>query len=1385
MQAPRSAPVAPIVSSRLIENYLDVALIDQSKEIVVFEVDGQPELFTIGSDGGVSLVRLASSGSGSYDVVDTHLWATQIAGGLDPQGNRVVFGVQNGAVFFTSSSDGVTWSPLEQLGDSRYAANVVRVFYRAFPEDQLYSLGVQVAMTTPTGQGPFSWVHLNRWLGDAAQNEWIGYVITELDAQVALTRNGGQSSLTALITQQLAFFTTSVMSPLLYDDHNGGGPMDIALWRPQYPWPFQSMGDYTQTNYEAPSGTMVGLASLDGPTQMPLLTSPQSSNPYQQIYLDKGSNAYMDGSVWWPNAPAGYTPLGGVANGADNSSGWLPPAGDVVAVLRSDFTVAASFGSLIWQNNVKSGMTAVSLWQISPPSDGGGQAMNAFWAEPDHASAPSGSVFVPRSAQGSAAAFITAADQTSFSSPSIQGAFSVVSSAATDSKDAQPLGLPPLAILQRDGNVYTLDQAQASWAMIPPPSSGTSFSEVAVAVTAEQDTLLVAALATTGELFLAEQPLGGFGTSPPVWAGVAADVAQLAMSKDASGAPQLFLVTTPGDLRRVWRLGKGSDWQVETLTVKSPGKVREIRSYGTEISILDSGGVAKPMAKARLWASGAVDAVVNGRAVRLDPEAGAEVIADPSGRLVIDVIAEDLATVSLKLHTELMEEDERLEIQPNAQVKERLATITAAQLADAKAGGEPLFADKTSEDLDHLSCSLNHVAGLAVDPAPPPPARPAFVRPSPNRHVWLDRGVGRGAGRFRDEIPAERLRAAPGFVITRLPGERLTCETLSPRQARELRERMEREAVQIAPDSFLSHLPWGQLWAAVRSGVVRLSHFVVDSGWLVIRTAANAVYKFELKVYQQVFDVLQEIFAWVKAEVRKVIDWLAQLFNWGDILRTRTVLRHTLDQAFPFLEALVTKLEDRIDREVRGIERRLEDFFDSLAPLLGQQSLGESLAAAPPVQAASSADDHNILCNALMAHAARAQFPSRASAAAPAELSLWDDLLGEVEGKLSKIDLGAGFTRSLEALRGIFKDPADLPSLGMAALLGAAQGVARLFLEIARVSLSVALAAVKALLETMRQVLNATIEIPVLGPLYRRLTGADLSLIDLFSLLLALPATVTFKLLHQDAAPFPDEESVDAVRGAFTASWLASLLDGWLDVDLEEGARRVATQKLPAALAGYRVLIPWVGGAAILVRTALAAAVDASIPKEFAPAGPTVWKIGPPVTAVSAGLVAMELLLQFFQMPWWFIEDFSSPKASYDRVTWATFGWVGPAANLLGFTVSWLLRRADQTPAETMRTLSNATVVLTIAIGAVSLGWNIGGFILFWDDLSGVDRAFRLLEPLGNIADFLRLTSWGPNLIYTIPGLVAADVLLGLATAELFFESAQKAISGQTSPPSE
>jgi hypothetical protein len=62
---------------------------------------------------------------------------------------------------------------------------------------------------------------------------------------------------------------------------------------------------------------------------------------------------------------------------------------------------------------------------------------------------------------------------------------------------------------------------------------------------------------------------------------------------------------------------------------------------------------------------------------------------------------------------------------------------------------------------------------------------------------------------------------------------------------------------------------------------------------------------------------------------------------------------------------------------------------------------------------------------------------------------------------------------------------------------------------------------------------TATISIPILSPLYKSITGNDLSMLDLVCLIIAIPATVVYKLIKEEAA-YPrqcDDEGADRSQG--------------------------------------------------------------------------------------------------------------------------------------------------------------------------------------------------------------------------------------------------------------
>ncbi|NMH63677.1 Vps62-related protein [Shewanella salipaludis] len=150
-------------------------------------------------------------------------------------------------------------------------------------------------------------------------------------------------------------FINSFEPTNIYWDKGSGAKMDGAFWRPAPPQGYFILGDYCQGNYLQPSGQVL-VVKDDGSG---LLAKPVS---YKQIWGDKKSGANEDGSIWMPEAPDGYTALGGVAQ-----RGYTTPNLSNYRCVRNDLLTLGSAGELIW-NDQKSGATEdISIWKIQSP----------------------------------------------------------------------------------------------------------------------------------------------------------------------------------------------------------------------------------------------------------------------------------------------------------------------------------------------------------------------------------------------------------------------------------------------------------------------------------------------------------------------------------------------------------------------------------------------------------------------------------------------------------------------------------------------------------------------------------------------------------------------------------------------------------------------------------------------------------------------------------------------------------------------------------------------------------------------------------------------------------------------------------------------------------
>ena len=162
------------------------------------------------------------------------------------------------------------------------------------------------------------------------------------------------SSLQVMILNSTQFST-------LYNDHGSGALYDVQTWRPQPPTGFFSLDDHAESasGYSIYGSSPLGavVAAKDITESQTALAAPTG---FQQVWTDKGSGAYQDGSIWLPVPPPGYVPLGCVVQ-----VGYSTPSTDVMMCVREDLVTYAQTGPLVWSDKGSGADKDVTLWSSS------------------------------------------------------------------------------------------------------------------------------------------------------------------------------------------------------------------------------------------------------------------------------------------------------------------------------------------------------------------------------------------------------------------------------------------------------------------------------------------------------------------------------------------------------------------------------------------------------------------------------------------------------------------------------------------------------------------------------------------------------------------------------------------------------------------------------------------------------------------------------------------------------------------------------------------------------------------------------------------------------------------------------------------------------------
>jgi len=328
------------------------------------------------------------------------------------------------------------------------------------------------------------------------------------------------------------------------------------------------------------------------------------------------------------------------------------------------------------------------------------------------------------------------------------------------------------------------------------------------------------------------------------------------------------------------------------------------------------------------------------------------------------------------------------------------------------------------------------------------------------------------------------------------------------------------------PTSFIDNAAnaLGDLFHSLKKGFVELIDFVVSAAGEAYRFVVkigNAILDFIVETAKAVVAFAEKVFEKIKVFFKNLYEFLAFLFNWDDILETKNTLKaYTLNMVDSFKNNIAV-LQDYVDKVLQDIQNNVRDQLEY-----------DKIQDARSTAKSAGNDSRNEWVNSKKSYVAQSQ-------SSGGGLNIPEALRGGLSDTFQKLLpyfqkypqlLSDTFKGLGEKIMSFFKGEINIADL----LKYLALSLADIGLEIVRDILHILFEGLKAAVGLVRDLLAEELEIPFFSALYKKISGSGLSLIDVICLLIAIPATVMYKIGEGDA-PFKKVDKQKFIESGKTA----------------------------------------------------------------------------------------------------------------------------------------------------------------------------------------------------------------------------------------------------------
>ncbi|KAK3380944.1 hypothetical protein B0H63DRAFT_545191 [Podospora didyma] len=318
---------------------------------------------------------------------------------------------------------------------------------------------------------------------------------------------------------------------------------------------------------------------------------------------------------------------------------------------------------------------------------------------------------------------------------------------------------------------------------------------------------------------------------------------------------------------------------------------------------------------------------------------------------------------------------------------------------------------------------------------------------------------------------------------------------------------------------------WGDLVAWAKRAWQDVSSFVVEwsgKAWKFIVKIGDAIYNAVLDSVAAVVAGIEFVLQKIKVAFEDLVAWLGFLFDWQDMLRTQRVVEN-------FLRHSLTRMVNSLGTAEQTVRTTFDDVEKKIDRWAGITDLGPT-----DTVGATSSSQNNVT-----------KSPESSWAVYHTNNGVEGDLIKSTDKALSPvsdaektISDASSFLKPFEKSFTKLGDKAKTEIIDKLATLSPLDLIKRLAALIADTVLEGIADATISLIKLLRivaksflDVLDEPIEIPIISPLYKQLTGETLTMLSVLSLVSGIIATLGYKLVT-NKSPYPDNADTKALIAA-------------------------------------------------------------------------------------------------------------------------------------------------------------------------------------------------------------------------------------------------------------